>query len=76
MIVLLAPTGCYGPAANANRVAAIAVEAHGLMQLPQSDWESVSDRRLPPTIASLHPDFISISPKGVDIVTTALFDGG
>jgi hypothetical protein len=55
-------------------------EAEALMRTypvdPKDGWAEVPTDRLPPTIASLKPEFVSVSHGGVSITTKAYFDGG
>ncbi|WP_294336395.1 hypothetical protein [uncultured Sphingomonas sp.] len=77
MIVLLAPTFCHGPTGNPTTLSAIRVESRALMQGPDFWWTAGNtDRRLPPTIAQLRPDIVSVVGDGVDIYATNFFDGG
>ncbi len=77
MIVLLAPTCCHGPTGNPTTLSAIRVESRALMQGPDFWWTAGdTDRRLPPTIAQLRPDIVSVDRDGVDIYAPNFFDGG
>ena len=71
---------CSGPVRDEVKLRAIRTEAATLMathavgrtesprDVPETDW--------PPAIASLRPEFVSVSSKDVDITTKAFFDGG
>ncbi|WP_326525409.1 hypothetical protein [Sphingomonas sp.] len=76
-VFLLLPSCWPAPSESASTLRAIAGEAHELMSRPGSDWlASQPAYQLPPVIAALKPDFISVHDDGIDIVTTAFFDGG
>lgn len=65
------------PPESPSTLRAIAGEARDLMRRPRSEWNSLGPTSaLSPSIAALKPDFIVVNEHGVDIVTTAFFDGG
>ncbi|HET9511878.1 MAG TPA: hypothetical protein VFO80_12080 [Sphingomonas sp.] len=79
MALLVLPFGCMGPTGNPTTLEGIRREAGELMQRPIPRSQSFIDvpiDQLPPTIAALKPDFVLVNESGVDIVTTAFFDGG
>ncbi len=77
MIVLVLPFGCVGPTGNPSTIAAIADEARSLMRGPNFHWDdSAPFTQLPPTIAGLRPDMVTVSDAGVEINAPLFFDGG
>ena len=67
--------GCEWPTIRPAELKAIKAESQWLLSTHPSDAE-VPRARWPDTIASLEPEFVSVRPDGVHIMTRAYFDGG
>jgi hypothetical protein len=76
LVALALLSACERPTRNQSTLKAIEAEAHMLMEQPVDIAKAELERRKPPAIASLKPDFVSIDADGVYITTKAYFDGG
>lgn len=69
--------GCQRPTNDALKLKAIKSESQALMKAYPADAHvSVPKVQWPRVIASFEPEFVSISPAGVEITTKPHFDGG
>jgi hypothetical protein len=72
--------GCNRPVSDPEKLKAIRAEAQALMNahLPKqrSNWEKVPKEQWPRTIASLHPEDVTVHTWGVGITINDGFDGG
>lgn len=68
------------PISDPVRLKAIEAEAQALMAThparPPAHYARVPESQLPPVIASLHPEWVTVHEWGVDIVIKPYFDGG
>jgi hypothetical protein len=68
---------CARPTHDRTRLEAIEAESLALMRSwPTRTYADVPKGRWPNAIARLHPEFVIVSPQGVDIVIKPYFDGG
>ena len=78
--ILLALSGCDRPMFNMSKLPRVRAEAYSLMRThpvgPKSGWREIPKAEWPPTIASLNPEYVSVTKGSVDIVTRPFFDGG
>lgn len=69
-------TGCPGPTDDPAELAAIKAESQILMSLSVANHVTVPKSQWPRFIASLEPEFVTVRPDGVDVMTVPDFDGG
>lgn len=77
LAALLLLASCAFPTRNPSVLKAIKADSEKLMRtwsttsggtVPKGEW--------PPSIAKLEPEFVTVYPDGVDIMTKPYFDGG
>jgi hypothetical protein len=80
MLAILLLVGCSGepePLDDRAALAEIRAEARTLMRAArQSSSDQVPVEQLPPAIAALRPERVTLGPDGVDINIATYFDGG
>ena len=69
-------SGCDRPISDPVRLAKIRTEALSLEVATDRAWRTVPAQEWPATIASLHPQLVTVHAWGVDIMTRRGFDGG
>ncbi|MFD0850538.1 hypothetical protein [Sphingosinicella xenopeptidilytica] len=69
-------SGCDRPVSDPAILAGIRAEALSLTVAENRAEQSISAQKYPATIASLHPQLVTVHTWGVDITTRTGFDGG
>jgi hypothetical protein len=81
LMATLAFCSGHSPTSNRVKLQAIKSEADALMAryptgLPDDNWTGLPVGEWPPVIASLDPEFVTVTESGVDIQIKPFFDGG